>query len=476
MIDTTETCDDASVCTSPMHAESGTASAAEETQVLHSDNEKHAVTASNPHQNCNHLHMLSKHELNELAQTLIPLLSKQYVIPKINSKTDDIYKQMKQLQKSNDRLINMNKGLREQLNTWVKKVNEIQTKLNKLEAKEHTEAKQIKSGLNKIPDLTKTQQKLKASLKKIEDDKATCNERINQLFQTIDAMKHTKEDVAATTNEVQLSQNFMNTNYEELKVQNEEIKNQLATSLKNFGEINEQVKQLSEGIILTHEKAENNAKYSRSDSLQVNGIPESLFKDCFTESENCKNILVGLCKELNFILNPETISTAHRLKKNENAKGPRGIIVRFLNRDARNDVYNLRKQCKEKTDWKMEGISKVFINESLTPEKRKLLFDTKRAVNDKMFDKHGIIYVWTYKGNIFVRKAAESAPKVMVRSNLDLFNIVKGFTSLDNATDDENSVNYDINKVYKHWIKNKSPWRSNLSSVDTSNRYNGFSI
>ena len=64
----------------------------------------------------------------------------------------------------------------------------------------------------------------------------------------------------------------------------------------------------------------------------------------------------------------------------------------------------------------------------------------------------------------------------MVRSNLDLFNIVKGFTSLDNATDDENSVNYDINKVYKYWIKNKSPWRSNLSSVDTSNRYNGFSI
>ena len=51
MIDTTETCDDASVCTSPMHAESGTASAAEETQVLHSDNEKHAVTASHPYQN-----------------------------------------------------------------------------------------------------------------------------------------------------------------------------------------------------------------------------------------------------------------------------------------------------------------------------------------------------------------------------------------------------------------------------------------
>ena len=161
-------------------------------------------------------------------------------------------------------------------------------------------------------------------------------------------------------------------------------------------------------------------------------------------------------------MNPNTISTAHRLKHNEKSKGPRGIIVRFINRDVRNDVYGLRKTFKEKTDWETEGIDKVFINESLTPENRKLLYDTKKAVNDKLFEKHGVIYVWTYKGNVFIRKGKDGAPKIKVRSNLDLFNIVKGFTSLDHTPDSE--ISSDINKIYKYWINNRSPWRTNVAN------------
>ena len=310
------------------------------------------------------LSKLKENDLNDLVKLIIPLIRKANVFctkvsdcpkPTNNQKTD------KQLQKSNDRLVSMNKGLREQVQVWTTKVKELQAKVHNLESKINNETKIYKADRNKINDFTKTHHKMKNALKELDEKKADVESKICLINEKLDSVT---EKTQRPIDDVETSQHFVNSKYEELKKQNEEIKNQLSENVKNFGksfgEINEQVKELSEGIIFTHEKAENNAQYSRSDSLQLDGtLPESLFDSLKTESENCKDILVKLCKEVNFILNPNSISTAHRLKPRENSKG-RGIIVRFINRDARNDVYGLRKSFKDKRDWDMEGVEKVL--------------------------------------------------------------------------------------------------------------------
>ena len=95
-------------------------------------------------------------------------------------------------------------------------------------------------------------------------------------------------------------------------------------------------------------------------------------------------------------------------------------------------MLQLRKACKERTSSEFDRSARsIFINEALTPETRKLLYETKTSINKHLREKHGIIYVWTYHGNIFIRKNAVGAPKLPIKSNWDLYNVIKGFTSLD---------------------------------------------
>ena len=108
--------------------------------------------------------------------------------------------------------------------------------------------------------------------------------------------------------------------------------------------------------------------------------------------------------------------------------------------------------CREKTEWKFDTKAKrIFINESLTPEKRKLLYNTKQAVNKKLYDIHGIIYVWTHRGDIYVRKNAAGAPKVKLNSDLDLQHLLQGRISLDtgNSRTAPNLI---------RWKYVKAPW------------------
>ena len=147
-----------------------------------------------------------------------------------------------------------------------------------------------------------------------------------------------------------------------------------------------------------------------------------------------KKKVLAVFKELNYIVNPDKISILHRLKESKHSKPgqPRGIIVKFTSREVCHDVLQLRKACRVKTSWEFDHHARrIFINEALTPEKRKLLYETKTSINRHLYEKHGIIYVWTHHGNIFIRKNAEGAPKIMIKSNWDLYNVMKGFTSLD---------------------------------------------
>ena len=126
----------------------------------------------------------------------------------------------------------------------------------------------------------------------------------------------------------------------------------------------------------------------------------------------------------------------HRLKKGKFAKGPRPIIVKFTSKELCRDVYELRKTCKEINEWAFDSrATRIFINESLTPEKRKLLYDTKQAVNKPVFDPHGVIYVWTHRGDVYVRKNSQGAPKIKIDSQLELQHLIQGRISLDVSSD-----------------------------------------
>ena len=213
---------------------------------------------------------------------------------------------------------------------------------------------------------------------------------------------------------IEKSQEFVSAKYEEFRDQQQK----LATTVTS----------LKEKLARQEIKAEHNANYPRWDCLELRGVPR-VPVDAFG-NENCKEIVINICKELHYWLPPSAISTAHRLKKHSNSHGPPAMIVKFSNRDTRNDVFELRRQIKDKYNWKCYNIRKLYINESLTPDARKLFYKT-RAWAKEVQPSQGRIFTWTFKGEIFVRKNMLNAPKRKILSEDYLEKLSKGEISLD---------------------------------------------
>ena len=58
----------------------------------------------------------------------------------------------------------------------------------------------------------------------------------------------------------------------------------------------------------------------------------------------------------------------------------------------------------------------------------------------EMYRIEGVIYVWSYKGEIYIRKAGEKNPRIKISCEEDLNKLRKGEISLD-APSDEIQVN-----------------------------------
>ena len=226
---------------------------------------------------------------------------------------------------------------------------------------------------------------------------------------------------ANTVNDIGSSQDFVSGQYDAV------LKEQMQMKL-NFGEMQKK-------LTKQESKSEQTMNYIKWDHAVFGGIPYHFGPDGI---ENCKQMIVNICRELHYNIPINEISTAHRLKQHRNKTTPPNIIVRFKDRDIRNDVLKLKPLLRHKTYWRQYGIERLYINEQLTPDKQKLLYQTK-VFTREMFRIHGKIFVWSYKGEIYIRKATDYAPKRKINCENDLDNIKRGTLSLDPVTRTRNT-------------------------------------
>ena len=315
----------------------------------------------------------------------------------------------------------------------------MQTDVNTLNTERQKECINLKT---KTEQFTKTHTKMKKALQEFEEQKKS-TEKVDMT------------DVSA----LKESQDFINAEFEKLKLSNNNIEKRFNDE---NGDLQSQIREVAQVVEHNVKKTTNNAQYTREELLTIVGIPENdQIVSANADSDNATNnnceeskkAVIDLCKELNLIVDPNKISIAHRLKKSRFSKGPRPIIVKFSSKEVCREVYSLRKVCKAIDEWAFNPrAKKIYINESLTPEKRRLLYDTKQAANHKLYDIHGVIYVWTHRGDVYMRKNAQGAPKVKVDSQLELRNIVEGHTSLDKEKESGSALNL------IQWRYVKNPW------------------
>ena len=379
-------------------------------------------------------------DMKSLATHLLPLIISE-LKPSVGVEKNDCgckcAKKLNILQQNFDRLSKTVKGYKEQVEVWKGKVETLQADSNATNTLRLKDAKQMKICASKIEQYTKTHSAMKNSLQQFDHLKNAALE-IQEIKSSLKAKSHNFDPA-----EIEKSQKFINEEFEKLKKDNKTLAQELNTER---GNLQTQIQEVARELEFNIKNTSKQSQYTREDCLTVRGIPEvtraesneSNGKSDVVMSNNCKEskeAIINLCKELNLVVDPDKISIAHRLKKGKYSKGPRPIIVKFTSKELCREVLDLRKTCREISEWAFDKrAGKIYINESLTPEKRKLLYDTKQAVNKHLYENHGVIYVWTHRGDVYVRKSVDGAPKIRVNSQLELDLIIQGRISLDVAS------------------------------------------
>jgi regulator of replication initiation timing len=174
-----------------------------------------------------------------------------------------------------------------------------------------------------------------------------------------------------------------------------ETVNKQSTTLKEFEKSFEALKQenasLRTKVKSLEQQLDDADQYSRINCLEINGIPE-------TKNEDVTEIIKTIGNTLGVTVSAEDIDACHRLGlKQEGRK--RGIIVKFVRRHVKEEVLRKRK-IKRNLNTSDIGMSSgpaeiVYINESLSPARRKVL-NAARAFKKEQ----GFTFVWVKNGNI----------------------------------------------------------------------------
>lgn len=170
---------------------------------------------------------------------------------------------------------------------------------------------------------------------------------------------------------------------EKLKVENESLKKDVKSLTSKLNDLEQ---------------------YSRMNNIEIQGIPEK-------NNESVVKIVESLCQFVDHPIDANAVEAVHRVQT-YNVNAPKSIIVRFLSRKARDEVLLAAKVKRSQLGvtgraLPFEG-GRVFINEHLTPENKKLFREVRLAATEK-----GYKYVWINNANILVRKDERSKIKTI---------------------------------------------------------------
>lgn len=160
-------------------------------------------------------------------------------------------------------------------------------------------------------------------------------------------------------------------------------------------------------VIDLENRYDDSEQYSRLNTVEINGIPEQM-------NENLLGLIqkVGNCLDLQ--INEDTVDACHRLgSKRVGEERPRGIVVKFTRRIIKDELLTKRrvKRNLNTSDMDLPGPARVvYINESLTPTRRRIFNEVRVIKKEK-----GFTFVWVRNGKILVRPS--EGDKVTVVTN-----------------------------------------------------------
>ena len=194
--------------------------------------------------------------------------------------------------------------------------------------------------------------------------------------------------------------------FAQARKQNVETEKELSAARKQLDEREEELQEL-------YDLQDNLEQYSRKNSLEFNGVPES----AFTSTEEA---VIKIANAVDVPVVAEDIEISHKLK----TRGGKAIIAKFINHKVKSSLYRARVKLKNimpsvlfpgATYSSAAQSNRIFINENLTSYRRRIM---SRA-NEKRRDGE-LLSVWSLDGTIFIKTSPDGRPiKISDPEDLD---------------------------------------------------------
>ena len=194
---------------------------------------------------------------------------------------------------------------------------------------------------------------------------------------------------------------YLANEYEDFRIKIAESANLAENNQATLIRLDHRTRQIEINQKETATELEQLEQYGRRENLEIHGIP-------INKEESTNQIVKHVAALLKVDLTNDQISTSHRLIPNHSnsnmdrskVKKNLPIIVRFANRDKRNEFYSKRHLLK--SDSKL-NTSRIDIRENLTSFRKSLYKEAKKVKNQLNYN-----FLWTSQGQIFLRKSPTS--------------------------------------------------------------------
>jgi len=226
----------------------------------------------------------------------------------------------------------------------------------------------------------------------------------NEIIKLIDERFLTIIDKLAQLDEIQKSVSWLSECYDELNTKMESNQKQINSLDNDRKKTKENCVKLSNELAQLKSNLDEMEQYIRRESLEIRGIP-------VTQDEDTSEIVRKIGDLIDVDIEESDISVSHRLpppKNNHFKQLDPAIVVKFVRRDVRDQLYSARKHLRDKstTDLGFERRAprKIYISESLTRSKHSLLnqcLKKKKELNYR--------FLWTHYGKILMRKNGSSS-------------------------------------------------------------------
>ena len=188
---------------------------------------------------------------------------------------------------------------------------------------------------------------------------------------------------------------------------------QCANAEKELAAVRNQLAEKEEEIAELYYLQDRLEQYTRKNSLEFHGVPESAYS-------SPEEVVLKISEALEVPVGPQDIEISHKL----NNKGNKAIIAKFISHKVKSNLYRARTKLKSirMTDL-FPGSSyattteanRIYINENLTSYRKRIMKKTSEKRRDGE-----LLSVWSLDGTIFVKTLPTGRPiKISEPEDLD---------------------------------------------------------